>query len=289
MNGEAMANQIEKPWSDWPETAIAEDLNAGWFVKNEGIFKGYSESEFRPHEPLKMRHFKMVLDRAGIQNTIYPSEDIVTVKFSQDYLPETAWSALPFSEVTRFRAAVMIYRHKYGLKNPEKDKIVADKIEQLFKEKPVTWNGVKRYSRLIGHGENIVRYSRQYNIPLWLALGQCWRESQWFTTGLSINYNCGWGIKDKVVKPGWAVWGPVGEPASVNGYTNYLNVDDAIHAYFKLMSSPDRPYKALIEAGDDESIRKALNIYAPAFENDTEQHWQIVKTVRGWCKERGIE
>jgi hypothetical protein len=68
----------------------------------------------------------------------------------------------------------------------------------------------------------------------------------------------------------------------------FLNEISISNEAFNLMSSPERPYKALIEKGDDVSIRTALNTYAPAYENDTWQHWIIVKTVRSWCNERGI-
>jgi len=36
-------------------------------------------------------------------------------------------------------------------------------------------------------------------------------------------------------------------------------------------------------------IYKALDTYAPASENDTNEHHKIVKIVKGWVEERGIK
>lgn len=286
LSGEAMASN--KPWEDWPDT----DIEAGWYVKNEGIFQGHVDGLFHPHNPITSFQFCNVLEKIGIPiDRGYFQTTEVYMKDTQKFLPGTMFTANPESLATRYRTAVMIYRYKTGITD------IDERIEALLKEKPVTWNGVTRNSRLIGYGKAIVDYSRTFNIPIWLALGQCWRESQWFTTGLSIEYNCGWGMKDREIKPGWAMWGPVGNPASVKGFTNYMNLDDAIHAYFKLMSSPDRPYRALIDkylAEPDQwkawgYITQALDIYAPGYENDTIEHHKIVRQVKTWCDERGIK
>jgi hypothetical protein len=290
MSGEVMAS--DKPWEDWPRTAIVEDLDAGWYVKNHGIFKGYSEFEFRPHEPLKLRHFKMVLDRAKIPNDIPigAGDEPVYMWYSQVYLPGTSWSADPQSSVTRFRASVMIYRHLMGIKKPIDDAEIVEKINKLFNERPVTWNGATRYSKLIGHEDLIVAYSRHYGVPIWLCLGQGWYETQWYTTGMSLTYNQGWGMKDTN-----GIWGEI--KGLNKGFADYVTIEESIHAYFRLMSSPNRPYKALIDAylaEPDQAkawtyIKQALDIYAPAFENDTMKHHRIVHIVKGWCEDRGIE
>jgi hypothetical protein len=275
MTGVAMAS--EKAWADWPDTDIA----AGFWVKEKGYFGGYTDGTFKPNLPINSVHFWSVLNRAGIKNASANSNP-ATIADAQRYLPNAAVTSKPTDTLTRYRMAAMLYRNFVTPVSP--DLVVIDKLEKLFLEKKVTWNGVTRTSKLVGHAKEIVDFSRNTGVPIWLALGQCWRESQWFTTGLSVNYNCGWGIKD-----GKGTWGILGSPNNVSGYSNYASISEAIAAYFRLMSSPNRPYKALIDAGDDESIRKALNIYAPAFENDTNQHWVIVKAVRGWLETRGIK
>lgn len=281
-----MATTTEKPWIDWPDT----DIEAGFWLKEKGYFQGYDDGTFRPNIPITINHFNTVLKRAEVIGSKPLSlDDKVLMKEAVEFLPGTVFTAAPNSMVTRYRLAVMLYRWK----NMTQEQQSGAKLEQWFKTTYVTWNGVTRQPRLIGFGQIMIDYAHKYNVPIWLALGQCYRESQWFTTGLSINYNCGWGIKDKVIKPGWAVWGPVGNPIAVKGYTNYLNLEDAIHAYFKLMSSPERPYRDWIDkylqTGDTCYIRQALNIYAPASENDTEEHYQIVISFVEKCEARGIK
>jgi len=282
--GDAMGQ--EKPWPDWPDT----DIEAGGYVKENGIFQGFVDGTFRPHIPITSFQFGLVLDRAGIPKKDYkPTSSEVTIGETQKYLPNTAWSSKPEDKATRFRTAVMVYRYKNNISQP--DDIIIDKLETWFQETRVTWKGVTRTPRLVGHAKTIVNCARKYNVPIWLALGQCWRESQWFTTGLSINYNCGWGIKDGLGK-----WGRLGNPPTIGGYANYISIDEAIEAYFKLMSSPDKPYRALIDkylAELDqqkawEYITQVLDIYAPSYENDTIEHHKIVRIVKGWCEERGI-
>lgn len=287
MSGVAMADQTEKPWKDWTITGVESDLDAGWYVKNEKIFQGYSKTEFRPNENIKLMHFQTVLTRAGIAwslDDFMPiTEDAVRIKTAQKIMPGTAWSANPEEAVTRFRAAVMIYRHANGIVNPnpvDPDKEVIEKLEQLFLDKPVTWQGVTRQSKLIGLAGVIVKDARQYNIPLWLCLGQGWWETQWYTTGMSLKYNQGWGMKDT------QGWGEIIDFHS--GFANYVSVEESIHAYFKLMSSPDMPYRAWIDklmAGDESYLRTILQAYCV---NSISAHLATVKTVRDWCNERGI-
>ena len=277
IGGEAMA--IEKPWEDWPDT----DIEAGFWLKEKGYLQGFVDGTFRPHVEVTPFQFSLVLDRVGIESK-WPEK--IDIGEALKYLPNTVQSSKSTDTLTRYRYAVMLYRHFNGIHFPAPvtpDQEVIDRLELFFKDKKVTWDGVTRTPRLAGHAELIVSLSRETGIPIWLALGQCWRESQWFTTGLSTRYNCGWGIKDREGR-----WGTLGSPNIVSGFSNYISVEEAIRAYFNLMSSPERPYKALIEKGDDVSIRTALNTYAPAYENDTWQHWIIVKTVRSWCNERGI-
>ena len=266
---------MEKPWDDWPDT----DIEAGWWVKNEAIYFGYLTGKFHPGEEVAPLHFVTVMRRAGI-TVEWPEVVPVTVGDALKYLPNTAYSSLPTDKLTRYRLAVMLYRY---IQEP------IDKIDKWFKETNVTWNGVTRQPRLIGYADVVFDLSREYNVPIWLALGQCWRESQWFTTGLSIDYNCGWGLKDSKKR-----WGVFGNPEFVGkGFANYASVGEAIHAYFRLMDSPIMPYRALIDqylaTGDMTYISQALDIYAPGNENDIIQHHKIVRTVKDWCDQRGIK
>ena len=179
----------------------------------------------------------------------------------------------------------MVYRYKNGIENPNspsnEDAQVVAAIEQLFQDKPVKWQGVTRKSKLIGLAHVIVEDARKYNIPIWLCLGQGWWETQWYTTGMSLKYNQGWGMKDTM---GW------GEIIDYHdGFANYVSVEESIHAYFKLMSSPDMPYRAWIDklmAGDESYLRTILQAYCV---NKIYQHLATVKVVKGWCEERGIK
>lgn len=284
----------EKPWKDWPDT----DIEAGWYVKNEYIFQGYGTGEFRPNENISLAHFQSVLTRAEIpwslDDFIPITEDVVRIKTSQKIMPGTAWSAGPEEKVTRFRTAVMIYRYKNNIQPPNQDEEIATKLNKWFDETWVTWDGVSRQTKFANDdfGQLFVDLSEEYNVPIWLALGQCWRESQWFTTGLSVKpapgYNCGWGMKDSKQR-----WGEHGNPTHVKGYSNYISVEEAVGAYFRLMDSLIMPYRALIDkylaTGDLTYISQALDIYAPGYENDTIQHHKIVRQVKEWCEQRGIK
>ena len=280
--GEVLA--MDKPWPDWPDT----DIEAGWYVKNNKIFEGYPDGLFYPNQLITGHQFNNVMQRAGINGRVDDKSKQITIAETQKIMPDTAWTAKPEDNTTRYRTAVMVYRFNNNIPRPGSDKEIAIKLNKLFNDKPVTYQGVTRRSRLIGHEQTLVQAAREHNVPLWLALGQCWRESQWFTTGLSITYNCGWGIKDSKGK-----WGKLGNPPTVKGYSNYATIDEAILAYFRLMDSPNMPYRALIDkylaTGDMNYIYKALDTYAPASENDTNEHHKIVKIVKGWVEERGIK
>ncbi|MFA5558165.1 MAG: glucosaminidase domain-containing protein [Methanofastidiosum sp.] len=288
ITGVAMA--IEKPWSDWPDSEVESDLEAGWFVKDNDIFKGYEDGLFHPNTPITSFQFCNVLERAEIEvDRGYFQTPDVFMKDTQKFMPNTAWSSKPDEPATRFRTAVMIYRYKQEIpapvepdNPPTQDDIVAERIEQLFQDKPVTWNGVKRYSKLVGMAHIIVEDARKYNVPIWLCLGQGWWETQWYTTGMSLTYNQGWGIKDSQHR-----WGEY--KGTHAGFTDYITVEESIHAYFRLMSSPEMPYRAWIDqmqAGDESKLRTILQSYCV---NSISSHLATVKTVRGWCEERGIE
>ena len=281
LGGEAMA--MEKPWRDWPDT----DIEAGWYVKNEKIFQGHVDGLFHPHNTITSFQFCNVLERVGIPvDRGYFKTTEVYMKDTQKFLPDTAFTADPQSFATRYRVAVMIYRYLH----PEE--VMEERLEKWFLETKVTWNGVTRPTKLVGYANVFVNLSKEYNVPIWLALGQAWRESQWFTTGLSIDYNCGFGMKDSTGR-----WGPLGNPPLIKGFSNYTSVGESIHAYYKLMSSTEKPYRALIDsylvAPDSWQawgfITQALDIYAPGYENDTIEHHKIVQLVKTWCDKREIK
>lgn len=272
-------------WSDWPAD---ENSAVGHFVLDNKYMTGYADGTFRPNEQVNSSRFFIIITRAKIVDAypVMPEIPIngITVGYALKYLPGTVTTALPNEPLTNRRLAVMLYKHFTNPVNP--DQGIIDKLEKWFVVTHVTWNGKTRQPRLIGHAATIVADARKYNVPIWLALGQCWRESQWFTTGLSVDYNCGWGIKDSKGK-----WGIVRSTHS--GYTDYVSVDESIHAYFRLMSNNGMPYWALIvkyyATGNMSYIYQALDIYAPASENDTAEHHQIVATVKSWCNDKGIK
>lgn len=270
-------------WHDWP----AYDYNVATWLQENKLMTGYPDGTFRPWEPVTEYQVAVVAQRAGIRTDVgqYDFYGVpAKMGWVQEYfLPGTVHSAGLDEVCTRYRFAKMLFRHGMnpGPTNviiptkPDPDADVIAKLDKWFESTYV--NGF--HSRLVGMGKVFVKDSRETGVPLWLALGQCWRESQFFTTGLSRQYNMGWGIKDSKGR-----WGSVRSFVG-SGYTDYVSVEESIHAYFRLMSSPDMPYKSLIEQG---RIREALNIYAPPFENDANEHYNIVMTVKRWTEERGI-
>ena len=278
-------------WLDFPK----KHWQVFKFIYENKLMLGYPDDTFKPWNYITERQVVAVAKRGNIRTNIDVNQynDVpATMKWIQDYfLPGTVLSANLDDKATRFRFAVMLTRN--GLVNhddlpippatplpkPTQDEIVASKIDKWLDETYVTWNGATRQPRIKGMGYLFVKMSRMHGVPLWLALGQCWRESQFFTTGLSIKYNCGWGIKDSKGK-----WGKV--RSQVSGYTDYISLEESISAYFRLMGSDNAPYKKLIDAG---KIREALDIYAPPFENDSNEHYNIVMKIKRMCEEKGIK
>lgn len=279
-------------WKDWPN----QHQSAAQFVLDNKLMYGYMNGEFRPWEPVTEKHVVRICARGGIRTGLNEADfyDIPATMgwIQENFLPGTVLSAGPEEECTRFRLAVMLER--YGLNpGPQTDVKTqlclwtANKLDEWFDETRVTWCGKTRQPRIVGCGELFVEQALIHRIPLWLALGQCWRESQWFTTGLSTQYNCGWGIKASPEK-----WGELGEPPVISGYGNYISVEEAIRSYFKYMdeqvnSKTGEPlYRNLI---DTHSWRSILNIYAPLYENNGSEHYAIVMKVKQWCAERGLD
>jgi hypothetical protein len=251
------------------------------------LMAGYPDGTFKPYTTITERQVVTIVSDRGQLRQDLSVEDFgsypATMEWIQtNFLPGTVKVAAPNEVATRYRLAVMLERNN-GTPSPitevishqqTEDEIVAAKLDGWFSQTIV--NG--RVSRLAGYGSLFVQLAKEYNVPLWLALGQCYRESQWFTTGLSRTYNCGWGIKD-----GYARYGALGEPKAVSGYSNYTTVGEAISAYFRLMNNST--YRPLI---DGEQWSKLLNIYAPAFENNTRQHYSTVMSIKTKCEVRGI-
>jgi len=280
---------IKYMWLDFPKKYWQVFI----FIFQNKIMYGYEDGTFKPWNYVTEKQVITILKRAKIRTNVdinlYKDVPVKMGWVEQYFLPGTMTSSKPDDYATRFRLATMITRNGFTDQNHlpvpppsqsplTEDELVAKKIDTWFEETKVTWNGATRQSRLKGTGWLFVKMARMHKIPIWLALGQCWRESQFFTTGLSINYNCGWGMKDSKFK-----WGRAN--GLVQGYTDYISVEESIAAYFRLMSSPTMPYAQLISKGQ---IKEALDIYAPPSENDTEEHYAIVMKIKQKAEQKGI-
>lgn len=275
-------------WQDWPE-GYYEPLK---FVMNNRLMFGYLDGTFKPWDSVSQ--WQVITVAARAKNKVLDPLDYedkpATMGWVQQYfLPGTVYSAGMDEECTRFRFAVMLER--YGLKPgpvenpPTMVQEYGAILDKWFDETYVTWSGVKRQSRLVGCGEILCQESIEHDIPIWFALGQCWLESQWFTTGLASKYNCGWGIKASPSK-----WGELGDPATVgSGFGNYVSVEEAVRAYFRYLdgqtSGSGYLYRDLIDRHEWERI---INIYAPPYENDCNEYYRVVRTVQRWCEDRGL-
>jgi len=241
---------------------------AAGYLRERGVIEGYTDGTVGPYFPLLKRHVALITERSGLPCALSVDDYTPATRADvRDAVPGLSWLEERWDEsITRGQLMRLLYRAR--------NDNTAVLLEQWFAETSVTWQGVSRSPRLIGHAQTLVDCSREYDVPLWLALGQCWRESQWGTTGLSINHNVLWGMKDT---QGW------GEIESVvSGFANYISVDECIRAYFRLM---DAWYRDYIAAGDWMGL---LTAYAPAFENDTQEHYAIVMVIRDKCVARGI-
>jgi len=259
------------PWPDIP-AGDEELIAAGTWALDEGIFQGRTDGTFGPWDSLLRRHVALVAERMGLPCTLTTDDWAPALRSDvRDAIPGLEWLEERWDEpVTRSQVLRLMYRARDA--DP-----TAALLEQWFAETYVTWQGVTRQPRLIGHAALMVELSREHDVPLWLALGQCWRESQWGTTGLSITHNMLWGVKDAGGR-----WGEL--RGIVAGFADYATVEECIRAYFRLMDQGT--YRGLIDAQD---WRGLLDYYAPATENDTAEHYRIVMAVRAWAETRGIE
>lgn len=248
---------------------------ASFWAAERGIFQGYEDGSFHPNVPVLKRHVALVARRTGL--LCPPWEDnyaVATRGQVREAIPGLLWDSGRWEEgLTRSQLLRLMWR---TVERTNPDEATAARLNAWFDEKLVTWCGVTRQPRLTGCGGLMVALSRAHEVPLWLALGQCWRESQWGTTGLSIEHNCLWGVKDTKGK-----WGEL--RGVICGFADYATLEECVRAYFRLMDQGT--YRGLIDAED---WRGLLDYYAPASENDAENHYLIVMTVRGWCEDRGI-
>lgn len=264
---------VEHPFTDLTDEDIELEGAAG-YLYHAGIIEGYDDNTVGPYQPLLKRHVALICERMGIACAFSTGDWGAALRGDvRDAIPGLSWNEERWTEpITRGQLLRLMYRARDA-----EEIVIAQRLEAWFAETYITYQGTTRQPRLIGHAALMVQLSREYNVPLWLALGQCWRESQWGTTGLSINYNCLWGVKDTSGK-----WGELA--GVVSGFANYTSIEECIRAYFRLMNAPG--YRALIDAGN---WRGLLDRYAPASENDTAEHYQIVMAIKGRCEERGIQ
>lgn len=263
---------VEHPFTDLSDEDIELEAAAG-YLYHEGIIEGYDDKTVGPYQPLLKRHVALICERMGIACAFSLNDWGAALRGDvRDAIPGLAWNEERWDEpIIRGQLLRLMYRARGS-----EDILIAQRLESWFADTHVTYQGATRQPRLTGHAALLVQLSREYNVPLWLALGQCWRESQWGTTGLSITYNCLWGVKDTIGK-----WGEL--RSTISGFADYASVEECIRAYFRLMGQGT--YRQLIDAED---WRGLLDYYAPASENDTELHYRIVMGIRAKCDERGI-
>jgi hypothetical protein len=268
----------------WPDFLPGHEQTEAYLLEN-GLMQGYADGDFRPYVLVTERQVVTVAKRGGIRTDLDPAAfgpyPATMGWIEEHFLPGTVLSAGADELCTRFRFAVMLER--YGLQPgpcttvPATGGIQATGalLDEWFASTWYTWRGVARQPRVMGQGELIVRLSREHNVPIWLCLGIGWYESCWCTGGLSLTYNCGWGIKDVKGK-----WGSI--RGVVSGFADYTSVEEMITAFFRLMDSPG--YRGYIDARHWDAL---LERYAPSFENNHRAHVATVLTVRRWCEERG--
>lgn len=263
------------PWSDIP-TDDAELVDAALWAYSNGIFYGREDGTFGPDDPMLKRHVALVAERTGFKLPSWINDyGVATRSDVAAGIPGLEWLEERWDEsITRSQVLRLMYRARDGL-GPEAQ--VVQRLEQWFgsDDVRVTWQGVTRQPRLIGYGGLLVQLSRQYDVPLWLALGQAWAESQWGTTGLAINHNCIWGVKDTTGK-----WGQIN--GTIRGFADYVSVEECCRAYYRLMNGAYRRYI------DAEDWRGLINKYAPPSENNTEDYYRIIMSIRSEGKLWGV-
>lgn len=261
-------------WGDIPRDDT-ELLAASIWALGQGIWLGYPDGTFGPWAPVLKRHVALVAHRAGLEAPAWEDDYTPATRAEvRDSIPGLIWLEERWAEqLSRSQLLRLMFR---GREQTAPDDVIGARLEAWFAETAVTWQGTTRAPRLQGYGQLMVTLARQHDVPLWLALGQCWRESQWGTTGLSIDHNMLWGMKDVLGK-----WGEL--RGVISGFADYATLEECIRAYYRLMDQGT--YRRLIDTQD---WRGLLDYYAPPSENNTEQHYKIVMTIRDRCMERGI-
>lgn len=268
LGGSAIA---EMNWTDFPQ----EEKLVRMFLTNSKVMQGYPDGTFRPWEIVTEEQVVRVVLRAGIRTDIR-EEDFYPVPAKMgwvetNFLPGTVFTAKDTENCTRFRLAIMLFRYRNSdgsfkagpttvvvPTKPVVDSRIA-KMNELFKEHP--YNG--KTTKFVGHEKLFLELSDTTGVPLWLALGQAWKESCWGTNGSSI-----WGIKGN------------------GGYVGYDSTEASIRAYYKLMRTGQSGYYwQCIQSGNIDAL---VERYAPSFENNHASYMQTLWIVKGWVQKKGL-
>ncbi len=267
----------EPPVTVWPDV-WRDDLElqqASWWAIREGVFWGRLDNTFGPSEPVLMRHVALITARLGLASPPWRDAYAPATRGQvRDAIPGLTWKEERWDEsLTRSQLMRLLFR---AYEEVAPVQVMGAKLDQWLYNTQVTWSGVTRTPRLAGYGDLLIEQAYAYDVPIWLALGQCWRESQWGTTGLSIDHNCLWGVKDTSGK-----WGAL--RGTVAGFADYVSVPECVRAYYRLMDSP--AYRGYIDAED---WARLLNKYDPQVSDGGAQHLRIVMIVKAWCEGHGI-
>jgi len=273
VDGACIEQALAVPWRDIP-TSDTELVQASRWAYSLGIFQGYGDGTFGVHQPMLRRQVALVAGRANLTPapwlTGYAAASRSDVAAG---IPGLTWLETRWNEsVTRSQVLRLMYRARYGL-GPEAG--TAQRLEEWVAETQDSW-GLPGEPRLAGYAGLFVQLSRQYNVPVWLALGQCWYESGWGSTGLSIAHNCLFGVKDTTGK-----WGRI--KGTVNGFADYVNLEECIKAYYRLMNGV---YRGYIDAKDWQGL---IEKYAPSSENSVNAYVTTLMVVCFECEYRDIK
>ncbi|WP_426754008.1 glucosaminidase domain-containing protein [Myxococcus sp. Y35] len=132
-----------------------------------------------------------------------------------------------------------------------------------------------------GQGEQLLRLSEKYDVPIDLALAMLWKESQWGSTGLSREHNNPGNLKF-VGQEG--AYDAFTSPGAAGSFAGWPTMEQGIEAYFKLLGTY---YRSEIDSGNWEAL---VYRYAPPSENDSAQYLQQVYTYAAEVRRHlGIE
>jgi hypothetical protein len=103
--------QLKKAWSDWLES----DYEAGWLVKNSGIFKGFPDGTLHSYENVTQHQAIAVAKRLGFiipqetqeSWTTYATRGWINNHWPQYTFLEERWA----ENITRFQFAVIVGRY----------------------------------------------------------------------------------------------------------------------------------------------------------------------------------